>query len=909
MRTMDTQVQGTDRGLVLPPMNSTASTTTAATTTTNTDTDTDGDGEEESLMVDGHGEWVPTYMLTKDKSRYLSHFLGANKMLEAVKCKHCDIVIRQRTGSTGLAEASQAHLWSVHKIDPNANYYSGWAGPDAGAPFMARPPLKNHQSGGNNNAATSSIANLLEIDEDLLKRTREREMALPLVQSLAIIIASENLPLSFVDNTAVRLLINQNANSLSFIDHDLIVNTIRTIAYNLDQIIQRTALRNNSDLSLIINKNYLLLDPTDRSNQLANRLKNQLFEMQKINFFSLNHSVWNNTISILSIQYYDDFHSQVKILPLIIQNLREFSNDPQLSIPAQLFKISQELPGLQNTVISMTLPRPQLIDLLNVMDRQPFFSNSHTNAKNYYHHCIISVINSAILPLFGAPKSTDTTHPTQSPSAKEPLTLLDSLIDLSTIDISNSIFSRINSFLDDLKSNSWQLDKFRSLCGKYGFQFKCSKFDLFRYSTATTSLQTFLNLRPIIEEYQSTIQIEKFNEIDFQIIDYLLTTLNSINRILKFFTSSKNSNFTYVLFSIMSIEKHLLSTLSTLQFQRLIAPFEAFLSRIQEFKTILFSDDMNLLAMFLCPAILFEREVLEYSFHTISLSEIVDKLSTLIFGLLKRFLNLHTIGNVKNDNNTPNDNNINTNNDNQSNSNNNTNSNDNDSGNNSNRSGNGNSDNNDHFSNSNTPAPRMNIHSISGQGSVSPTEQPHDNSNNLSFGSLNDSNQLSFSTISNEIDAIFLQTIQEDLYEYLSTVNSIVPISYRSYCEQSNFVRDSGRFKKRIITEDSIIGELEQPMNFIEELLDIHVPVCNAFWTQYLDNDAGSIIRILFKIMQCQSSSSIREEYSFLNDFVPRVHPNLTQEIIKIKLFNDQFVASKVDYDLDTLQTASQYLP
>lgn len=172
--------------------------------------------------------------------------------------------------------------------------------------------------------------------------------------------------------------------------------------------------------------------------------------------------------------------------------------------------------------------------------------------------------------------------------------------------------------MDDLQSNSWQLDKFRSLCEKFGFEFVCSKFDLSRYSTATVSLQTFLNLRPIIEEYQSSIQIEKFNEIDFQIIDYLLITLNSINRILKFFTSSKSLNFTYVLFAIMSIEKHLLSTLGSLQFQRLIAPFETFLSKIQEFKTILFSDDMNLLAMFLCPAILFEEKswnILFIPFH------------------------------------------------------------------------------------------------------------------------------------------------------------------------------------------------------------------------------------------------------------------------------------------------------
>lgn len=712
MRAMDTQVQSAERGLVLPPMNSTVSSATAATTATNTDTDTDGDRDEEreSLAEDG-SEWVPAYMLTRDRSRYLGHFLGVDKMLEAVKCKYCGVIIRRQENSISMAEASQTHLWSTHKIDPNANYYSGWTGVEAGSTFMVRPPLKNHQGG---SATTNSIANLLEIDEDFLKRTREKEMALPLVQSLAIIIASENLPLSFVDNTAVRLLINQNANSLSFIDHDLILNAIRSIAYNLDRIIQRTALRNNSDLSLIIDKNYLLMDPTDRSNQLSNRLKNQLFEMQKINFFSLSHSVWNNTISILSIQYYDDFHSQVKTLPLIIQNLHEYNNDPKLSIPAQLLKISQELPGLQNTVISITLPRSQIVDLLNVMDSQPFFPNTYTNAKNYYHNCIISIINSAILPLFGTPKSADITHPRQTSFSKEPLTLLDSLIDLSNIDISNTIFSRINSFLDDLQSNSWQLDKFRSLCEKFGFEFVCSKFDLSRYSTATVSLQTFLNLRPIIEEYQSSIQIEKFNEIDFQIIDYLLITLNSINRILKFFTSSKSLNFTYVLFAIMSIEKHLLSTLGSLQFQRLIAPFETFLSKIQEFKTILFSDDMNLLAMFLCPAILFEREVLEYSFHTISLSEIVDKLSTSIFSLLKRFLNLHTIGNVNNSHNTSNHSNMNIHTDNQTNNINNR------SGNNSDNNDNEHDNDNDNHSNSNTPASRIDIDPTGGENSVLP---------------------------------------------------------------------------------------------------------------------------------------------------------------------------------------------
>lgn len=164
MRAMDTQVQSAERGLVLPPMNSTVSSATAATTATNTDTDTDGDRDEEreSLAEDG-SEWVPAYMLTRDRSRYLGHFLGVDKMLEAVKCKYCGVIIRRQGNNISMAEASQTHLWSTHKIDPNANYYSGWTGVEAGSTFMVRPPLKNHQGG---SATTNSIANLLEIDED-----------------------------------------------------------------------------------------------------------------------------------------------------------------------------------------------------------------------------------------------------------------------------------------------------------------------------------------------------------------------------------------------------------------------------------------------------------------------------------------------------------------------------------------------------------------------------------------------------------------------------------------------------------------------------------------------------------------------------------------------------------------------
>ena len=59
--------------------------------------------------------------------------------------------------------------------------------------------------------------------------------------------------------------------------------------------------------------------------------------------------------------------------------------------------------------------------------------------------------------------------------------------------------------------------------------------------------------------------------------------------------------------------------------------------------------------------------------------------------------------------------------------------------------------------------------------------------------------------------------------------------------------------------------------------------------------------------MITESSTSRRIEYEFLNNFIPKLGDDYLEDIVKIRLFNEQFSAGKVDYDVDTLATIAQY--
>lgn len=283
---------------------------------------------------------------------------------------------------------------------------------------------------------------------------------------------------------------------------------------------------------------------------------------------------------------------------------------------------------------------------------------------------------------------------------------------------------------------------------------------------------------------------------------------------------------------MLSLEKQLNEMINDCKFDSLSQTLKEIKYSVQHFKDILLKDDTNLLALFCCPATLFDRTLLQYVFHTVSLSDIVNIISNTVRQIIKRFINIEFV-----------------------------------------------------------------------------TNQQNVNDPNHQFFNGNENK-----IIEDEIDIILTQIINEDLYAYLSTVNTIVPLSYKAYCEQSDYIRYDGRFKRRRIRSDDDDLEHESDdeienvhLNYTDEFLDIHVPVCNAFWDQYLANEAGLIIKLLSKIMITESASSRRAEYEFLNNFIPKLGEDYLEDVVKIKLFNEQYSAGKVDYDVDTLATAAQY--
>ncbi|CCD27097.1 Vid22p NDAI_0J02050 [Naumovozyma dairenensis CBS 421] len=924
------------------------------------------------MVHDGEHTWVPFHLVSKLKSFTWTHFLAIDENMVKLKCKHCGSVLTKPTNGKEKSSTKKFrnHLRNKDRIDPTVSFYAekGAASlpPKVRKPYTKHPrddsnrrstpkrAKKNAQKTANltrpsykqggpttgdeefNDAMGSSLSEFIQGERneteaatneyvhtltmrasknnrkiskiistnpfDPLRMASERQLNFPTNQLLSIIIASENLPLNFVENTSVKMLLSRIPGNYKP-DQLLIKQSIINISNMIDQIIARTVGRNNTDLSLCLSTQNLNIDPSlqivrnggeeddlydsEIQSAMLQRLRSFLDSMSTVNFFSLSNYVWNNNISLLSLQFFDEVSSSMKILPLITTKSGQTNSDlSNISLRTQLNKAFRAIPGLPRSVLSITLPREKLLDNIHVNDQSFFQDEGFTNPKNFYHNCIVTILVDAIIPLFGTKKTSNQDTPNQRSNgfhndhfSSSPL---DSIVDISNVNIESSIFGKINQFYKDLYSNPWQLDRFKSLCRDHlnDPDIKLIPFDPSFYSTSEDSLRRFIQLRPVIKELDTNMSSEKFTEIDFQIMEYMLEALESINKLILYFASGFSSNFNYVLFSVLHVEKHLSSTLNSVQFQRLIKPFQAVLNNIQEIKKILLTDDMNLLAMFLCPAVLFEREILEYAFKSISLSDIVELVTDNVFKLLRRFINLEAVD-------SPN---------------------------------------------------FFNVRELVGDDDDGEEEADDDDDTNDGIAQATrqqqqqqqeeeeEINSERKEELENILDNLLKKVIQDDLYEYLTTVNSIVPVSYKSYCEQSGYIRENGRFKKNLKVNATEDNEQEneaeknknqdqdqgpaqdiQSLNYVEELLDIHIPVCNAFWDQLLLNDAGVIIKILIKIMRTQAASSIRSEYSFLKNFEPKAGEDLYEQIVKIKLFNDQFVAGKVDFEMDTLSTASQY--
>lgn len=843
---------------------------------------TQNNNVREEIVHDNNQVWVPVHYLRKTKAKFWTHYLALDKSLTILRCKHCSTILEKFSNSQHNNESLQntkkfqRHLKIKHNLNPLISYYKN-----------NEDTLINLNASSNQPSQKSkSLPFLNQHNNNNELNAQQRQVLYPFPKLMAIIIASQNLSSNFITDPIMKLLYNKLSLSHShFIpDPSIIKQSITTISTQINEIIKRTAQRNDLDLQLIIDMDHLPLDLNDRTSLLTERLKFFLNEINKITLFSITSSTWdsnNSLTNVLALNFWDANNESIKTIPLNVK-LSKSSSINTVTIRNQLLDVLINVKGLNKSILSMTLPPKRLRNMRNI-DQSDFFhqpssSSSSSSSSSPYHNCIVEILADIIKPIFGTLKGDDddddnniNTHMnprdqrTKFAYSNDPENhLLDSCVNLNDINIpsnnNTSIFNRIETFYNEIQSNPWQLERFNQL---YKEKFHENNdpilliFDPNFYSTAQLTLTNFLKLKEIIKETQHFLQIEKFNDSDFKLISIINEFLTSINQIIIYFTSTKKLNFIYIIFTILSIEKQLIEMIDDCKTiknnnnhnhnHNLIKTLNEIKVNVKNYKDILLKDETNLLALFCCPATLFDREVLEYVFQTVSLSDIVNIIGTTIRDIIKRFINIEFITN-QNGNQHP---------------------------------------------------------------TTNDDEDDADTNQNHQFFNGNENK-----IIEDEIDIILTQIINEDLYDYLSTVNTIVPLSYKAYCEQSDYVRDEGRFKRKrqqsdeyehttTLEEEAEDEEIE--MNHVEQLLDIHIPVCNAFWDQYLANDAGLIIKLLSKIMLTESATSRRSEYEFLNNFIPKLGNEYLEDIVKIKLFNEQYSAGKVDYDVDTLATAAQY--
>ena len=61
------------------------------------------------------------------------------------------------------------------------------------------------------------------------------------------------------------------------------------------------------------------------------------------------------------------------------------------------------------------------------------------------------------------------------------------------------------------------------------------------------------------------------------------------------------------------------------------------------------------------------------------------------------------------------------------------------------------------------------------------------------------------------------------------------------------------------------------------------------------------------KILRSESASSIHSLQAFLRNYKSQVDTDILEDVIRVKVFDEQFSSGRVEFDKDTLPTACQF--
>ncbi|CCF59341.1 hypothetical protein KAFR_0G03090 [Kazachstania africana CBS 2517] len=863
----------------------------------------DGSENNIEMIIEGGKKWLPIYLLSSSHSTVWTHYLSLNKSLKRLKCKHCGEIIN-RKDSVNVSNTNMKkykwHLESVHNKTVTSNYYSTNS---TKLPYKIQKrngrklilsPIDNLESyfifqRRKTTGPVGHLNFLQDIHDDkvlygdgladlrkdvvgTIKRgnnddehdsnsTQTEKISKELL--FTSLIVNENLPLSFSFNPMFQLLIKDNIQKNEPPSRNVIEKTIRSLTKSITRMVN-DELRNSNlsfPLKLDLGKYGDTVGDWQKMHEnelLMTEMKELFLKLFKSNLFTANQAIYGKDLLVTSVQFHDSESNSNKVLPISIHKLNSVVSTHENSIEKFIeSKLSEALFGKGNMIspgISVTLANNLFTSDVESSMNSAYMAKS---SKVAFRRCITNVLVNSVGPFYGH-------HDTEGSGAissnqfaingKEK-NKIDYLINLTHVNISSSIFGKINSFYRELLNDRDLYEKFMSSCKVLKIPFNKNATRPFNKNFPSTSpsfLRQFLKFRQVVEKLEGYLHYEKFTSLDYDIVEIYEEFLSSINQLVAFLVSPI-PNFQFVLLILVSIETYINNIMKSKDLKLIDKygkPFEAFLKDIQLLKKNIVNDEDYRLALFYCPTTLYEKQLVRRTYQTVALQEVTEKINKMTLQVFEKFINLHSEPHVLIE---------------------------------------------EHISN--------------------PDKRTYDNKQGMDKYdaiALSDSNRSESGEEEdpghpgiNEMRKFLLNEINISTTEYLNSVNLNYPNILRAVVDQNQVLKykeNSGKFF------NSKTGKI---LNSIDELIYIHIPASNVFLQQFKflekDNNNSIIFSFVLKYIQTLSASSLKSQFLFLNQYEPSNGNELFSEIIKLRIFNGQFNINKIDFERDSLNSICKY--
>ncbi|CAI2004188.1 hypothetical protein SEUBUCD646_0G03300 [Saccharomyces eubayanus] len=789
---------------------------------------------EDEIVNDGSNIWIPVQMLKKNIAKFWSHFLAIDKELTRVKCKHCGEVLTRNDPS--LTKTFRFHIKSKHNISANKNFYS--------MNFTVRNSILTDSNSHARNSLQPNYRSLTFNSNSIRKcydiNKLQNNTFLSFPRLIAIIIASEGLPLNFSEIESFKFLVSK-FHKTPPLTTTLIKESVMELSNSIDELIRRSA--SKSDASLPVN---IQLSDTKNSDfpvylQYTEDIRAQLTSLNLSSLVSLNFTELDKTRSLFSLQVFDNTNKVSKILPLSIFVRKGMDIDIN-AWEDQLNIIYSKFSGLRESVISLTLPKNYYAKVLeNGYSENPTFDTRNLKSVTY-HACIVTeLLHCFLQPFFNMPTESLLSSFSFVKESHPPNSLLDSLTDFSCLDISSTVLGKISSLIEEININDSLKSDFILYCNDYT-QSNCNElisilsFDCSSYSTLQNNLENFVNLVPFFKSINSHLKNESLTDSDFRLIITVEETLKTFEQAIEYFASSAPLKFTHTLVFIISLETYLAEIIRNSTFAKAKRPFEKISSKISKVKELYLHDDVNLIGAFLYPSIFQNKNLLIEIFDTTSINKIIDKVTKIALKYLQKFIN---ITNFQSSNNCKND------------------------------------------------GPNFREKLISDYETIF----------------MNGSQEIEFLnnvkvSLPESEDLLFSQIIRDDLLRYINRITHELPNAYHDYLNENDISFDGSHFTKIELPEENISDSEEWQLTPMEEIFDIHIPISDTIWNNYINDGNGiEIVNILLRLISVNSASSIRSELSFLHKASQHFDNELYEEKIKIKILNSQYNLENIDFN------------